>query len=102
MFPFSEGAAIVCINESLLYGFVNKEGKEISPCCYCQALPYSEGLAAVAISIQGGCRWGYINKKGETVLPFKYSIASSFTNGIAKVGLHNKTFYINPEGYEIK
>lgn len=57
-------------------------------------LPFSEGLANVAVS----GRWGYINRQGEQVLPLEYSYADSFKDGKARVSKDGKWIYINKEG----
>ena len=62
--------------------FVNKEGIAVSSIDqFYDALPFSEGLAAVKTD-KG---WGYINTKGEYVIPPKYKVVTSFDKGTAYV-----------------
>ena len=58
---FHEGMALVA--DSCGYGYINMEGKEVIPCQYKMALPFSEDLAAV--EDRNTEKWGYINKRGE-------------------------------------
>lgn len=48
---------------------------------FCEALPFSNGLAAV----KRDGKWGYINKHFELVIPYQYDSADSFIGSLAKV-----------------
>ncbi len=68
---------------------------------YDDALEFSEGYAAVAITINDELKYGYINKFGETVVQFQYNDAFSFRNGLALVAVtgdssDTKYGFINP------
>lgn len=45
----------------MLWGFINKTGKEVIPCKYKQVGNFSDGLAAAKI----GGKWGSISKEVE-------------------------------------
>lgn len=62
-----------------LYGYLAEDGKEIAPCIYSEATPFSEGLACVCLD----GKYGYIDKNGEIALPFIYDQASPFREGLA-------------------
>lgn len=61
---FCEGIAVVkeYPDEGELYGFVDKDGKEIAPCIYDMCRDFSEGLAVV----QKDGVYGFIDKKGNS------------------------------------
>ena len=89
---FHEGLARVK-TQDCFWGFINKRGKEVTPCCFINASDFSEGLVAVQ-NKQG--LWGYINKEGKEVIPFKYRCASDFKEGRAAVSLEgDRWFYID-------
>ena len=80
------------------YCYIDKEGGIIiNPHCS-NALPFSEGLAAVRI----GDLWGYIDKMGNIVINPQFGYyASGFSEGLASVqigGSNGKYGYINKEG----
>lgn len=124
---YKDGKAMVCKNGK--FGFIDKNGKEIIPCKFDSAIPFSEGLAAIEkegkygfidekgqlaipviyenvnifsgglASVEKNGKYGYINKKGETVIPFTYDYGESF-NG--EVTIVNSDCIINKEGKVIK
>ncbi len=115
--PFSEGLAMIVCDETI--GFMDKKGKlAILFREYSEALPFSEGLAAVAVFWQDGangerCRWGYINRRGEEVIPMQYETYvsemtniglleyNSFHDGLAVVIKDEEMAYIDKTGKEI-
>ena len=80
-----------------LYGFVDKAGREITPCRYDDAGGFSEGLAKVQ---QDGL-WGYIDKNGKEVVPLKYDRADSFSEGLAKVQKDGLFGFIDKNSKEV-
>lgn len=96
-------------------GYVNAERQTVIGFDYDMALPFSEGIACVAIGGKYGFidktaawvtkpdyedardfkeglarvrkdgKWGYINKRGEVVIDFLYEDAEDFNEGYAKV-----------------
>jgi hypothetical protein len=72
---------LVLVEKDHKYGYLDKTGKEIILLAYDEALPFSEGFAAVMIDD----KWGFINRKGKTVIPLIYNEALSFQKGVAPV-----------------
>ena len=95
-FIISEGMMVV-EKENKWWGYVNLKGKEIIPCIYEEAKPFSEGLAAV----MKDDKWGFINKKGNVVIPFIYEEAHSFSGDIAAVYSDKGWCFINKKGKQI-
>ena len=98
---FYEGLAAVEDSNSHLWGYINKEGKEVIPCKYKNASVFHEGLAAV--QDPHSHLYGYINKEGKEVIPCKYKYADNFKEGLARVkDPHTNLYgYINKEGREV-
>ena len=69
-----------------MYGYIDKNGKEVIPFKYEEAYNFSEGLAAV----RKNYKWGFINKRGKNVTAFKYDIVESLCEGIACVRIGKK------------
>lgn len=65
--PDHTGSGLFAANLAGKWGFINKLGKVAIPHKFDEALPFSEGLAAV---LNDG-KWGYIDVKGKSVLQFK-------------------------------
>lgn len=59
------------------YGYMNKSGHRVVGCIYKDALPFSEGFAAV----NNGEGWGFINDIGETVIPCEYDDVAALKTG---------------------
>ena len=55
---------------------------------YESAKPFSDGLAAVALTPRGGQnrKWGFIDETGRVVVPIEYDVVTPFHDGFAKVG----------------
>jgi len=55
---------------------------------YKAVLPYSDGLAAVALVPAGdsSLKWGFIDKSGKVVIPLIYDVVTYFHDGLAVVG----------------
>jgi TonB family protein len=86
------------------YGYIDKTGKMVIPLMYDDAHKFSEGLAAVWVSVdcpdlKVGCHlYGYIDKSGQMVLPLQYSGADNFSEGLARVEIGWKSGYIDKAG----
>ncbi|MGO3109663.1 MAG: WG repeat-containing protein [Sphingobacterium sp.] len=88
------------------HGFISieSESKDIAP-LYCDAMSFSEGLAAV----KKGDKWGFIEAKNNVVIGFQYDGARSFSDGQSIVrqgdfyGVINKQgeFVIPPRYYDL-
>lgn len=70
--PFSNGLAAFYDMEKRRYGFFDKAGKIICRAIYLKVQDFSEGLAAVKVTENGGW-WGFIDVSGKMVIPAKFS-----------------------------
>ncbi len=55
-------------DEGGLYGYLSEDGREITPCIYSEASPFSEGLGCALLD----GKYGYIGKDGRKILPLEY------------------------------
>lgn len=95
-YSYSNGLALVAreVNDTVLYGFLDRSGNEVIPIQYESAGPFSEELAPVCVA---GKR-GYINKSGEMVIDNVFDFALGFTEGLARVEISGKYGYIDSKG----
>lgn len=89
---FSEGLGAVRVNGK--WGYVNEEGKLVTPCTFEKAWKYSSGLAKVMI----GGKWGIVNEEGQLVAPCVFDDAECFDAGLAKVKTGGKWGCVNARG----
>lgn len=93
--PFADGLALVKLSDSdrakRLYGYIDREGKEVIAPQYKQARAFSDGLAEV----QSGAQWGYINPQGQWALKAQYAQTTPFVGGYALV---NQQTVIDKQG----
>lgn len=90
-YDFSQERAILCKKNSKECGYIDKNGKEITPLEYWGAKPFSEGFGAVR-SKEG---WGFVDKTGVEVIPCAYSDANSFYEGLAAVKINDRWGFID-------
>lgn len=82
------------------YGFINRKGKDVlEPKYNVNAMPFSEGFAAVACPEQPSL-YQYIDKNGKDPFGKRYKFAGSFVNGLAAVCTSDNYLYgfINKTG----
>lgn len=89
---FNEGLAIV--KNNLLYGAIDKNGKEEIPMQYQSMAEFNEGLSAA----QKNNTFGYVDSKGLPTIPFMFQWAEKFSNGRARVKYNNKYGVIDKKG----
>lgn len=108
---FHFGLALVKLND--MYGYIDKQGKEIIPFENQSAENFSEGVAAMRkgtevtkYKLMGGeyfrtivnkkttGKFGFLNTEGKEQIAFKYIHAGSFYEGLASVSI------IDAEGFE--
>ncbi|MCR4757119.1 MAG: WG repeat-containing protein [Butyrivibrio sp.] len=77
-----EQFALVCSNESGLYGYIDTEGEYLVTPCFSEAREFSEGYAAVK---DDNGKWGFIDSNGEIVIAPQYEFVGDFKEGVAKV-----------------
>jgi len=81
-------------NKSLLFGYVDMNGKERIPLQYEDAYSFQDGLAKV----KKNGKWGYIDTSGKTVIDLVYDQAGLFYNGYAKVERNGTAAIIDQKG----
>lgn len=89
------GGRAVVTNTAGKAGYIDTEtGRNVVPCIYEYARPYSEDLAAVR---QNG-KWGFINKAGKIIVPADYDDVTAFGEGLAGIKQGNKWGIIDATG----
>jgi hypothetical protein len=66
-------------------GFLDQDGNKVIKAKFDEVKPFSEGLAAVRVRVDGRHKWGFINLQGEMVIEPKFDEVESFKNGLALV-----------------
>lgn len=90
----ADGRAVVT-NTAGKAGYIDTEnGRNVVPCIYEYARPYSEALAAVR---QNG-KWGFIDKGGKIIVPADYDDVTPFGEGLAGIKQGNKWGVIDATG----
>jgi hypothetical protein len=93
VFAFSEGLAMF-VTTDMKFGFVDKTGTVVISPQFEDALPFSEGLAAVS---QNG-RYGFIDKNGKTVINLQFDYVMPFSEGKAAFVNANQWGFIDKKG----
>lgn len=75
-------------------GYVNADRQVVIGFDFDMALPFSEGIACVAV----GGTYGFIDKLGAWIAPPVYEDAGDFKEGLAKVRKNGKWGYLNKNG----
>lgn len=96
---FREGLALVTTNSKS--GFINKSGKIVIPIQFAYAYPFSEGLAAAAVSSEPDSLWGFIDKTGNWAIAPQFDFVGYFSNNLAIVQRGHDCFYVNPAGQSV-
>jgi len=86
-----------------LWGYHDEQGKIVIQPKFYNALPFSEGMAAVALQKEGILQWGFIDKKGNTVIEPAYKeFPGFFREGLCPViigaAYENEMAYIDKTG----
>jgi len=83
-----------------VFGYVDIQGNWVLPPTYLQALPFSEGLAAVKVRIKTGNPgplfedfWTYIDRAGQVSMPQRFQEARPFHDGLACVRVKKQPSY---------
>lgn len=102
---FQHGRARVAVKkgEAVLYGFIDKTGREVIPPKEWSAEPFSDGWALVRDTSGGGIDWYFIDPSGEPTLRLgsRYDRVYGFYSGMARVEKDGKIGYIDKNGREI-
>ena len=93
---FYTESSIVPIKENGLWGWVNREGKQIVPCKYNRELwPFQfENETCVCVTNETTGLIGVLNAYGETVVPFEYNDIKTRNNP----GIMSNLFIVQKEG----
>ncbi|MDR2026400.1 MAG: WG repeat-containing protein, partial [Prevotellaceae bacterium] len=78
-------------------GFIDKTGKEVTPCIYDHTEDFSEGLKIV----DRDDKRGFIDKTGKEVIPCIYDDGEDFCEGFAYVRKNDKWGFIDKTGKEV-
>ena len=79
----------------LKYGFVDGNGREITPIMYDRAYGFTDdGLALV----KSDDKTGFIDRTGKEVIPVQYDWAGTFSEGLAPVAIGDRYGFINTVG----
>jgi len=96
---FQNGLAKVAVKSgnAVLYGFIDKDGREAIPPQDWYVEPFSDGLALVRDSSGGRISWFFIDPSGEKklLLDTRYDRVYSFYSGLARVEKDGKIGYID-------
>ena len=107
--PLSEGLRAYCNAATNQYGYIDANGKVIIAAKYAVAMPFSDGLAVVAVqeSKYAPKFWGFIDKTGKEVIPCTYKQQpSGFSEGFAVVRTASNSWedgaiFINKTGQKV-
>lgn len=94
-YSFSEGIAIVCMNNK--WGFINKNGKEITSIKYDTVYNCESGVSRIKIN----GKYGLIDRSGKEITEIKYDNIGHFDYDVACVKIDGKWGIINNKGIEI-
>ncbi|MEI6122688.1 MAG: WG repeat-containing protein [Bacteroidota bacterium] len=94
---FTEDMAAVAVNVNgtLLWGYIDRTGKEIVPCQYTQVDGFFNGMSAVYDNTKKG---GYIDKTGKLIIPIIYTTTIDFNEDVALVKDGGYYGYIDKTG----
>ncbi|MBI1272266.1 hypothetical protein GC174_17705 [bacterium] len=95
---FENGKALVRTGDSdkTSQTFIDRKGQKLFGKSFIEALPFSEGLAAV--KPEGGELWGFIDAGGKMVIAPSFQFAESFSGGFCACALGDKWGIIDREG----
>jgi hypothetical protein len=97
---FSDGMAVIMkytsdAHDDVKCGYINKDGKEVTPCNFNDASDFVRGIAYVL----DNDKRGYIDRTGSYVLILQNVVGTQFHEGLAAVTNHRyKTGFINKNG----
>lgn len=80
-----------------LYGYARQDGQWVIPPRFEDAMPFSEGLAAVRVGDANTGLWGYIDTAGTPVIKPGFAGASFFSDGLAVVTVDD--YFEGKQGY---
>ncbi|MEM1054395.1 MAG: WG repeat-containing protein [Bacteroidota bacterium] len=78
-----------------LWGYVDRDGREVVPPRFAYGQPFSDGFAAV----RDGEVWGYVDATGAIALESQYAEAAPFSEGLAWVVLPEPSSVTGTDGF---
>jgi hypothetical protein len=88
----------ILVRAGMKWGYIDKSGAFLVQPQYLDALPFSEGLAAVMV----GVRWGFIDHSGKLVIAPQFMEAKEFSEGRAAVYVGDQGWgYIDRSGKSV-
>lgn len=91
---------LYCVTDYHYYGFIDKNGKEITPVKYYGSPgEFVDGLLMVLeVKTNERNKWGFIDSTGKEIIELKYESLQPFHNGLAVAKLNGKFGFINHKG----
>lgn len=94
--PFRNGLAVAHSRKTKKFGFIDRHGNEVVPCCWRSVGPFNEYMAAV---VDEHRRCGYVDVTGRLVVQCLWDEGWPFQNGFARVqGGNQKIGMIDQSG----
>ena len=90
----NETSGLIGVGLNNKYGFIDRNGKQVTDIKYDYVAISSEGLYLV----YADKKYGYLDGKGKEVIPLIYDNASVFSEGLARVKRQNKYGIIDKTG----
>ena len=85
--------------EAYWSGFVDLNGKEITPLIYDEVGYYDPVVMRIRVGKDG--KYGFLDEHARVVIPVQYEYAEIFDNGKARVILNGRGFLSDPDGKEV-
>jgi len=98
LYPLCEGMRLFYDPAKQLYGYLNAKNAIAIPAKFHKAQDFSEGLAAVQITIGGVKKWGFIDTHAQLVVDPTYNLMPGrFTEGVApvRIGTSESDYVMN-------
>jgi hypothetical protein len=82
---FNDGMARIDAGGARVY-FINRQGQRVTqPGQFTSAIEFTEGLAAIALTVKGEERWGFIDTTGKVVIAPQFLGVGEFRQGLSVV-----------------
>lgn len=85
--------------DTYLSGFVDLNGDLITDIVYEHVGYYDPVVKRIRVGMND--RFGFLNDRALIIIPIQFEYAEVFDQGKAKVVRDGRTFFINPDGYEV-
>lgn len=98
IYNFSEGIGGYKCKSSAKYGFIDVNGKILTPCNFSGFSAFADGVSRVETLVSGKTKYGFINAKGETILPLEYDDLRSLRDGWGVIKKDGNYFFVDKNG----